>query len=306
MFRVTLEFRDAGMFQHPRKPKGAEHTMLTPSGPVSRKETEAYIDDVPADTVLHDCVVNMFRVLTGTRPVPTFRGATSMHSESATSGTAERLAARARIRVTSGMYTDNRDGSYRFVYEPQITNKAWNNAWMRAKIPWAGKDPLDFRVSWRSVESEFGDLLYQKFMDMVAQVLGDAALDLDLVTVFGRLYESKDPRVLEFCSSPEVSKFYLDTIVYGESIGRAFGHSGLHQGLRHWMWALESKGLSRVNRRSGTIVVDADVSDVEALDNGFGHATLLDGGVVRLVGVTEIDDSEPGADGKQTYHRQRT
>ena len=303
MQRVTLSFADAGLFQRPLKPKGAEHMMLTPGGQVNRKETGAYTDAVPSDTILHDCVVNMFRVLIGVRPVPTFRGATTAHATSAVSEAAERFASAAYIKINYGVVLDNRDDTLKPIREPQITNKAWDNAWTRAKVDWVGPDPLMFRVSWLSVESEFGHDLFTKFKEMVVAVLGPEAAGSDMVTVFGKLYRSGDTRVRDFCCEPGVSKFYSDTLTNGATKGQYFGHSGQHQGLLHWMWSLENRGIAQVNRRSGTIVVDVEDEDLALFDRGCGFATLLDGGVVRIETIQEPDlDIDEGV---HTYKMER-
>ena len=301
MYRVTLSFKDAGLFQRPRKPTGAEHMMLTPGGPINRKEVGAYAD-IPVDTILHACVVNMFRVLIGTRPVPTFQGATHAHHVASLSNAAERFASAAFIQVETGTSIDTRDNTERAIYEPQISNKAWDNAWSRNKVDWVGSSPLMYRVSWHSVESEFGPDLFAKFQKMVVAVLGEESLRLDMVTVFGLLFKAKAKATDDFCHLPGVSKFYLDTFINGKTSGQFFGHSGQHGGLNHWEWSLENRGLAQVNRRSGTITVDVDEDDVYLFDQGFGCATLLDGGVVKIENIEEADLDPVG---KRTYKMER-
>lgn len=301
MFRVTLVFTDAGLFQRPLKPGTSEHLMLTPGGVVHRKGAGAYTDDVPADTILHSCVVNMFRVLLGVRPVPTFRGSTAAHAAASTSTVAERMAEAARITIESGLTVDTRDKSIKLIREPQRTGKAWGNAWALASIPWAGSEPLTYRVSWRSVESEFGADLFKAFTDLVTAVLGTDARALDMVSVFGGLYKSKDKRVLDFCSLPGVLSPYREVLVNGKSIGQFFGHSGQHGGLKHWMYDTEPGGVGQVSRRSGKIVVDVEDEDIALFDEGCGFATLLDGGVVKIASIDPVDACDRKADGVPTY-----
>lgn len=303
MYRVTLSFKDAGLFH---RPAGAENMMLTPGGSINRKEVGAYAD-IPVDTILHDCVVNMFRVLIGTRPVPTFQGATHAHQEASLSEAAERFASAAFIQIETGTSVDTRDNSERAIYEPQISNKAGTGHneyqhWARRKIDWVGPTPLMYRVSWHSVESEFGSDLFSKFKEMVVSVLGEDSLRLDMVTVFGLLFKEKAKATEDFCQLPDVPKLYCSVLTKGDMTGTPFGHSGQHGGLNHWEWSLENRGLVQVNRRSGTITVDVDEDDVYLFDQGFGCATLLDGGVVKIENIEEVDLDPVG---KRTYKMER-
>jgi hypothetical protein len=296
-YRVTLTFKDAGLFQRPKR-NGMEQIMLTPSGPVNREDNKAYAD-APANTLLRACVANMFRVLLGYRPMPTFRGATAPHVQDSECALATSLAERAVVCIKSGI-TTNKSGEEYLIRELQNTNKH-ANSWAKSSVLWAGPHPLTYRVSWMSVLSEFGQEIGTEFINMVQDVLGEDAMKLDMVSVFSALYMLEDKsKVKEFFAQNKVSKFYYDTLIEGKTTGQYFGHSGLHGGLRHWYWHLLNKGINQVSRRSGTITLDVSVDELRLLRAGPTMATILDGGFVEITDIQRITGYED-IEGVPTY-----
>ena len=289
LHRITISFKDAGLFQRPRT-KGAEQIMLTPVGPVNREDAHSYAD-TPWDTLLNTSVANMFRVLLGYRPVPTFRGATQAHKDASQCQMAVELAAKSYVQITSGL-TTSKEGAVYPTREIQMTSKANDNSWAKADIPWEGPEALTYRVSWLSVASEFGRSDFQDFQAVVTSMLGPEALDRDMVTVFGELYKAADNLPLvKFFSEHKISKYYSDALLHGKTSGQYFGHSGQHDGIKHWHWRLIGRGINdSVSRRSGTITVDVTSEEWAALKAGPTMATLLDGGFAEITNKTTADE----------------
>lgn len=287
---AIINFRDAGLFQRPRK-RGAEQIMLTPVGPVNREEAKSYVD-APVTTLPAAMVANMYRVLLGVRPVSTFRGATQPHQDASACVIAEDLARRCRIDIETPV-NRTKDGTAYLIREVQMTAKATDDSWAKDSIPWAGPDPLTYRVSWHSVASEFGPAVFTSFRDVVVIMLGEAALRQDMVTVFSRLYKAKDKEpLLAFFTANKVSKAYYDTLIDGKTAGQYFGHTvSTSDSARHWKCNTVNRGVNNVSRRNGTICVLVD-DDVKAkLQAGPGMATLLDGGVAELTITYNVTDT---------------
>lgn len=287
---ATVVFRDVGLFQRPRK-RGAEQLMLTHTGPVNREDTQAYVD-APATTIPAAMLANMYRVLLGVRPVPTFRGATQPHKDASTCALAEDLARRCRVDVESGVNRDKDNEPY-LIRSPQMTAKASDNSWAKSSVPWAGPDPLTYRVSWHSVAAEFGPQAFEAFREVVVTILGEAALELDMVTVFGQLYKAKDKKpLLAFFTANKVSKAYYDTLINGKTSGQYFGHTvSTSDPVRAWKCNTVTRGVNDVSRRSGVVRVLIDDETKAKLQAGPGMATLLDGGVAELVLDVNVPDT---------------
>lgn len=287
---ATVVFSDIGLFQRPRK-RGAEQIMLTPTGPVNREDTKAYVD-APATTIPAAMLANMYRVLLGVRPVPTFRGATQPHKDASACDLAEDLARRCLVDVESGV-NRSKDNEPYLIRSPQMTAKASDNSWAKSSVPWAGPDPLTYRVSWHSVASEFGQVVFAAFRDVVSAMLGEAALELDMVTVFSALYKAEDKTaLLAFFAEHNVSKAYYDTLINGKTSGQYFGHTvSTSDPVRAWKCHTVTRGVNEVSRRSGRIRVLIDDETKARLQRGPGMATLLDGGVAELRIETNMPDT---------------
>lgn len=288
--RVTISFKDAGLFQRPPK-AGTEQVMLTPSGLVNREKDKSYAD-APANTLLRACVANMFRVLLGYRPMPTFRGATEPHKEDSECPLAVDLAKRCFVNIETGIAVTNAGEEYH-IREMQMTNKyaskIGTSSWGKSSITWAGPEPLTYRVSWHTVESEFSQEAFAEFKKIIIDMLGESAPNTDMVSIFSALYKADDKSKLKtFFAKNQVSKSYEDTLLYGKTSGQYFGYSGTHQGLKHWYYYLVIRGINQVSRRSGTIIMDVTEDEAEKLMSGPTMATLLDGGFAE---ITSIDPS---------------
>jgi len=285
-YRVVLRFQDAGLFRRPRKPTGAEHTMITPSGNVNRVEEGLFIDG-PADTIYLGCVTNMLRVLFGVRPVPSFRGAYDAHRKASADPAVEELAKSARVLVEDNIYTDE-DGKIVPIYEVQMTAKCSQSSWAKSSVPWAGPDNLTHTVSWHSVGVMMGDT-FPAFEEHIVEVLGEQALEMDMVSVWSKLYTAQDPRTAAFFDAhTELSVCFKQTIVQGQTKGQYYGHISLRGSkMPDWHWLRERRGISYVNRRSGTITIDINEEMYARLHQGPHVATLLDGGVVTIESCSE-------------------
>lgn len=272
---LVLNFKNAGLFI-PKK-FGDKHKMIE-NGKVSDRDGSDRFINVPLDTLLKEHVANVLSVLMGERPVPTVRMSSLAFDTSILN-----LADEAFVEIEEGIFKD-KTGKIRVLDEVIATTKAISNSKKieTYQIHLKEKQTLKtITVSWEKIKWHLGHDLFELFKKMVVDVLGIESLEDNMVKVFEDLYKSKDKRIEEFCDLKGVLSPYRRMLVEGNALNQEFHFTG-YTGFKHWHYNTLTHGLEKVAKLSGKIFIPMRDSDVERLNNGCGHATLLDGGLVTI------------------------
>lgn len=289
MYKVTFEFKNAGNFIV--NPRNDKHQILQGDGTVIKRaedKTNSHRIDVPSNTLLLEHVENMLRVFVGLRPVPTFRNSSSAHLASSKSLDVQEMAEGAKIEITQGL---NLEGDE--VAETMTVRKAIQNSWAKYSCKLSfNNSPLTTVISWNLIKEHLGDKWFEEFCSICEKNIGEDYRTLDMVSIFEKLHELKPEDLKAFCKTSKMSEMYSKILLEGKTDGQYFGHNGQFGGLPNWHYQMVNKGIEQVNRKSGLIHVKIPKEKIGLLDNGFGFANILDGGIVRIISIVDADDSE--------------
>jgi hypothetical protein len=271
---LVLKFRDATVF--PESRYSADKIF---DGRDRIKRKMGPLISVPDGTLDVRHVSNMLHVLMGERPVPTFRRSLTKRDESV-----HELARGARVSI-------EKIGEL----ELKTVRKAVDNAWNTASLHYHldGKTVVikGGLLYHDRLERILGQPLYQTFLQVLREVGGNARMPAQAAIEFLNAHNEVPP-VVAFVARCQAERGCTSIAnLIGKGLEARRNSIGFHQGIKLLTTLVVNKGIEKVRRISGTIYIPLDSPEMETrLRNGSGVATLLEGGLVHIVGVGEWSD----------------
>lgn len=276
---MILKVEGAKLFLKPRKDS---HKMSMSNGD-SVPRTDQYVE-CGLETLLASSVSNALHVLAGERPVPTVRKNTHPLAPFRIKEL-DSLAKESRVQVDS--FTGNNYG------EVLMTRKSYTGS----------TDPMGFAVNlkepsgrairfftWERFREQHDLGTFNQLISYLESTLNlKEVSSLPLLEVL--LKAHRVPTIkqdLELINNGKkrkaIKKAWVDLMVKGYLPDAKIVRTG-YGAKEPFMRTLVSKGVERVFIRDLTIAVPLKSSQVSLFEDGPGFATLLDGGLVRVVGV---------------------
>jgi hypothetical protein len=270
---LVLKFRDATVFLESRY---SADKIFDGKDRIKRKVGP--LISVPEGTLDVRHVSNMLHVLMGERPVPTFRCSQAKRDESV-----HELARGARVSIEK-------------TGEPELktVRKAVDNAWNTTALHYHldGKTVVvkGGLLYHDRLERILGRPLYQDFLQVLQEVGGKAEMPVQAGIEFLNAHNAEPP-VIAFVARCKAESCTSIANLIGKGLEAKRNSISFHQGSKLLNALVVNKGIEKVRRISGTIYIPLDSPEMETrLRNGSGVATLLEGGLVHIVGVGEWSD----------------
>lgn len=293
---LVLSFENAQIFTKFRR----KHTVCDFNGEknIIRKPDDSPIVeggdwiDVPYKTLWHKNILNMMLVLMGERPVPSLRR--TMTSEYLVSKIDQRLidsCKEAFVKIDSGindLQEKDKNDKYR-IKEKKCLTKARTDSYGKStnKVVVNG-EILEIKcaeISWENMRRELRED-YKVFCKIIEEEFGIRELEKPMVEVLPLFFKTDNTKIREFFST---KKSYFKNWINGKV---DWSHFGKNYGDLTYIYSnLETRSIADVSCHSGEIRIVLDSDLVEKLENGTGCASILEGGVVEIVDITEDDPS---------------
>lgn len=273
---LVLKFENAGIFRKYWKKSKDDASVMVSGNKDDRilsgksrdiRKKESWIDN-PIGTLHYSFVENALLVLMGKRPVPKYR------SSVAVSDAAE-IAKRCMVRVES-LTTKNKDGVELLLFEKMTTRKALDDSWNMAT------------PSWERMRTLLPEELFAELVSVSRDIYGENATDSLFDDVAKKLFASGDPRVTKLVDDARVARAEpLAKLLTGSDI-HSLQQAG-YRGLGVYLKTLVNKGVSDIARLDGSICVPLTNEELELFSHGGGFATLLEGGMVTIDKVIDLE-----------------
>lgn len=259
---LVLKFYNAGLY---RKNRNSKDKIFDLGSTRERKDEFEFIEPI----TVHQ-ISNMLHVLFGERPVPTHRYVP--YSK------VDYIFEKAKDSYLN-IHTQPHEifGRTEYYAETVQLNKPFWNSW----------NPVSY-MNWNRVKLLLEQELYDKFIGVTSEVLGYNVVEKTFNEVAAAIKLTEDARLVELFSELNTSgKITLYRSIYAEGNEK----SSINANARTAITNL--RGLDRVIRLSGQILVPVNNQDIERIKNGSGCVTLLDGGSVSIVGIKSANMLSP-------------
>lgn len=294
---LILKVRDAKLF---RPGKRDNHGMVTAAevGPVKRAETPDAWVECPHDTFLASSISGALHVLAGERPVPTIR-------KNLLPGAPQRvvvldeLAKGSFVEVTSGVAVDKETGELQYLPkfgEVLMTRKSWTESTDPAAYPLSVIVPKGRALavlSWDRCYAHLGDDMFVKLCGHIASVLHtslESVKGMSLHGALGAAHMKQDPTTFTFIEENSLKEPWKSLLVEGETTDKAKAKAlrmGYDKYLKESYALAVPRGKEMVSVRDAIVYVPVEESDLPMFQRGPGWATILDGGLVSIEGVSD-------------------
>jgi hypothetical protein len=273
---IILKFQNAGSFRKYWKNKdnvlisgSKDDRVLTVKSRELRTKNQ-YID-CDVNTLHQSFVENCIMVLTGRRPVSKYRDTCCEKDNGITD-----ISLRALVKIES-LTTKNKDGNDILIYEKMTTRKCLDNSWNQVS------------PSWIRMKYLLPKELYDNLVSVARTILSiDNVEDILLSDVCDKLFESNNQLVIELVSQAREFKCEpLAKLLTGSKVHslQQCGYNGLGPYLR----TLVTKGVADIARIDGRICIPLTNEELEMFRAGNGCATILEGGVVTIEHIENLE-----------------
>lgn len=305
---LALKVSDAKLFQPARMDR---HAMLISSSgdAVKRVESPGSWVSCPPDTFLASSVSGALHVLAGERPVPTIRRNTLLGSPQRVLEIDE-LAKNSFVEVTSGVVKDDKTGEMQMVPkfgEVLMTRKSSTDSTDPAAYPLSIVSPKGralVLLSWDRCYAHLGPEKFDKLCSHMAEVLGtdvQGVKKLSFIQALGGTYKAQSKLTVDFLEKESIKDPWKKLLLDGEATDAKALRQGYDTMFRESYALAVPRGKEMVSTRDAIIYVPVDDSDLERFQNGNGWSTILDGGLVSIIGVLDFFPAMLTS-AKQTYN----
>lgn len=296
---LHLRIRDAKVF---RKGMKDTHRMLIDgAGVTPRTDIPGMIVDCPWDTFLHCHVSNALHVLAGERPVPSFRRTPLM-------GAPERIpllddiAAGARVKITSGIMTTP-DGEVMPVYgkyggETMMTRKGWSESRYPVAAEVSLLENISSRVAnmfnWDILRAHVKDQTFYALMVLFNGTLGYKCFKRPVLDVIKDMYlngqqNSQVRQKIELVvQDNKVKSPWKELLLEGKTKNLTSLRSGFGKLDPLFNFSVV-RGKDLVVVRDANMYIPVSEEEAGLFSKGNGFASILEGGVVSIEGIEDLD-----------------
>ncbi len=257
---ILLEFKNAKFFKN----AGKDVFVKSRTQRIKRIETEHFIEPI----TVHQ-VSNMIHALFGERPISTLRG--SAYSN---------ISYYVEKAKNSLIKINNFKDEDKFLEEVMTLNKA----------PWDSWKQKGINVSWHVIEKYLGTN-FDWFVGELSRMLDTNVVEIDFQTCLDDYSEFKKLETQD-------DRNFMSELVHRRCKGLVdyFGDRNLASYLvRNDRIRLHNNsGIGNVTVLNGHLIIPVNEEDIAKLRETKGSATILDGGMVKIIGIkdnNEISDS---------------
>ena len=252
---LVLNFTNAGLF---RKNRDTKDKIYDHGSVRERKNEFEFVEPI---TVFQ--ISNMLHVLFGQRPVPSHRYVPYKPIDYIVE-----KAKSSYLRIDTYKHQGKNKSDY-YAETIQLNKSSWNS--------W---NPVSY-MNWNRVKLFLEDELFEKFVGVTSDVLGYNVLEKPFNDLSATLRNTTDARLDNlFAELNSSGKGPMYKSIYAD---KSTDKSAINANSRVAITNL--RGLDKIIRLKGQILVPVNNDDIEKIGRASGCATLLDGGLVSIVGI---------------------
>lgn len=282
MKALVVKIKDAGIFNNVTNKKEGSCRLNTKDKIIDKDGKRDRTDflQVDVDTFHYKHVANLIRVLSGERPVPSFR---KVHSAVYPADNYENKAKESRVKIETEIFPADKFHEFDYIPDEIFTaRKSVKNSW--------SKSSNTYLLDGNSVNVKGGTLYHGR----LRRYLGDSLYEeyLSLVKEFGEVRTvQKDIELLNLNKSNEKVKIFCKNCVDSKrtSLSNVITNEAAESTTFHTFsknypldFLMIPNNVERIKKVSATIYIPVDENDINKVKNFTGVATFLEGGLATV------------------------